>query len=50
MKKNKVIKLTPLESDTIWWELYNVEWYPGFSKEYSAIQRVLKKLRPENNE
>lgn len=48
MKKHITIKLTQLEADTIWWELYNVEEVNGESKEYNAIQRVLKKLRPKN--
>jgi len=50
MEKNKVIKLTQLESDTIWWELSNIYLDDVDAKQYSAIQRVLKKLRPENNE
>ena len=46
MKKHKTIKLTQLESDTTWWELYNITLDDVELKEYNAIQRVLKKLRP----
>jgi hypothetical protein len=46
----KTIKLTQLESDTMWWELTNITLDDVSAKEYYAIQRVLKKLRPENNE
>ena len=46
MKKHITIKLTQLEADTIWWELYNIE-YDDEPKQYNAIQRVLKKLRPK---
>ena len=45
MKKHITIKLTQLEADTIWWELYNIDEEVGESKQYNAIQRVLKKLR-----
>ena len=46
MKKHITIKLTELEADTIWWELYNID-EDGEPKKYNAIQRVLKKLRPK---
>ena len=46
MTKHKTIKLTQLESDTIWWELYNITLDDVEPKEYYAIQRILKKLRP----
>ena len=47
MKKHITIKLTELEANTIWWELYNIDEH-GEPKQYNAIQRVLKKLRPKN--
>jgi (p)ppGpp synthase/HD superfamily hydrolase len=46
MKKNKTIKLTELELKTICWELENIDYDDVSPKQYNAIQRVLKKLRP----